>query len=141
MLGRMVARSAHDAAAVPAGEAAGRVDDLRGKHCLVVSYRRDGTPIPTPVWFGLDEGRVYFRAEGDSGKVKRIRANPTVRLAPCDSRGRPTGPLLEATARVLAPGEEHTAERAIGTRYGPGRRLYERWFTLPGGVYVECTPA
>src|SRR4029453_8567756 len=92
-LHRFYARGIHadaqDAATQPAN---GTLNDLDASHyCLVVTYRRDGTPVPTPVWFGIDDGRVFFRAEGDSGKVKRIRANATVRAAPCDGRGRPSG--------------------------------------------------
>ncbi len=135
---RGIHADAHAAATVPAD---GGIDDLDGAHyCLVVSYRRDGTPVPTPVWFGIDDGRVYFRAEGDSGKVKRIRAKQSVRVAPCDGRGRPSGPPFEATARVVGPDEEDRAERAIQRNYGRARRVYERWLTLPGAAYVEIAP-
>ncbi|HWX73857.1 MAG TPA: PPOX class F420-dependent oxidoreductase [Solirubrobacteraceae bacterium] len=118
---------------------------LRGaKYCLLVSYRRSGEPVPTPVWFGLDdEGRLYVRSEADVGKVKRIRANPRVRVAPANSRGKPTGPLAEGTARVLAPHESAPAELVLQANYGPGRKLYEA-LGAPLGVervYLEVTPA
>jgi uncharacterized protein len=117
---------------------------LRGrKHCLVVSFRRSGDPVPTPVWFGHDGERVYFRSEERVGKVKRIRANPRVLLAPCDSRGKPLGPAAEGRARVLPPEREASAEAAIQANFGLGRRMYESVAMSlgPEGVYVEVEPA
>ena len=117
---------------------------LRGhKYCLLVSFRRSGEPIPTPVWFGLDaDGRLYVRTEADAAKVKRIRANPRVRVAPATVRGKPVGPLAEGTARVLPAGEESRAESSLQANYGLGRRLYEGMAAGPLGVatvYLEVT--
>ena len=126
---------------VAESEALGTVDTLDGAHyCLVVSFRRDGTPVPTPVWFGVEDGRIYFRGEAGSGKLKRIRANPTVRVARCDARGRPGAPPFDGTARLLPPDEAARAERAIQRNYRRARLVYERWLTLPGAAYVEITP-
>jgi uncharacterized protein len=118
---------------------------LRGhKYCLLVTFRRSGEPVPTPVWFGLDrEGRLYVRTESDAGKVKRIRADGRARVCPASVRGRPEGPLAEGTARILAPEERARAESALKANYGLGRRLYER---LLGGAlgadttYLEVVP-
>jgi PPOX class probable F420-dependent enzyme len=135
-----------DAFAAASGEAtAGGFGALRGhKYCLLVSFRRSGEPIPTPVWFGLDaEGKLYVRTETGAAKVRRIRANPRVRVAPATVRGKPLGPLAEATARVLPAGEEARAEAALRANYGLGRRLYEGIATGPLGVptvYLELTP-
>jgi uncharacterized protein len=93
------------------------------KHCLLVTFRRSGEPVPTPVWFGLEGGRVYARSEERVGKVKRIRANPRVLVAPCDNRGKPAGSAAEGRARILAPEEEAAAERAIQSNFGLGRKL------------------
>jgi len=112
------------------------------KHCLLVTFRRSGEPVPTPVWFGIDAGKVYARSEARLGKVKRIRANPRVLAAPCDNRGKPKGPAAEGRARILPPGEEERAERAIQSNFGLGRRMYEgvAMNVGPEGVYVEVTP-
>jgi PPOX class probable F420-dependent enzyme len=119
-------------------------DHLEGhKHCLLVSFRRSGEPIPTPVWFGLAEGKVYFRSESRVGKVKRIRANPRVLVAPCDNRGKPRGPAAEGRARIVTEAEEAAAEVAIQANFGLGRRLYEgvAMNAGPEGVYAEVIPA
>jgi PPOX class probable F420-dependent enzyme len=123
----------------------GRGFELLGgrKYCLLTSFRRSGEPVPTPVWFGLAEQRLYFHSEATVGKVKRIKANPRVRVAPCDLRGKPLGPPTEGIARVLAPEDEQRAERAIAANYGWGRRVYERLGerVTAGMVYIEVIPA
>ena len=114
------------------------------KYALLISYRRDGEGVPSPVWFGRDEqDRVYFVSEEASGKAKRIRHNPEVRLAPCDLRGKPLGPPAVGIARILDPGELEHAERTIAANYGLGRRLYEGMAVRVAGVsgvYVEVQP-
>ena len=65
------------------------------RYCTVVSFRRDGAPVATPVWFGAaTTARCYFRSLAESYKIRRIRANPRVLVAPCTRRGRPTGSPL-----------------------------------------------
>jgi uncharacterized protein len=117
-------------------------DALRGhKYALLVSFRRSGEPVPTPVWFGLDtDGRLYVRTEHESGKVKRVRANGRVLVGPATVRGRPLGPLAEGSARVLPADEEQRAERALARSYGLGRRLYEAVLGRGAADYLEVTP-
>jgi PPOX class probable F420-dependent enzyme len=140
-------RMRHPAAAAAArSEPTARgFDALRGrKYCLLVSYRRSGEPVPTPVWFGLDgEGRLYVRTEAAAAKVKRIRTDPRVLVAPSNVRGKPAGPLAEGSARVLSAEEHERAERALRANYGLERRLYERVFARTGVplTYLEVTPS
>jgi uncharacterized protein len=117
---------------------------LRGhKYCLLVTYKRSGDPVPTPVWFALDgEGRAVIRTEADCPKVRRIRANAHVRLAPATARGKPVGPLAEGTARELDAADHARAEATLQSQYGLGRKLYEG-MSGPLGVkttYLEVTP-
>src|SRR5688500_7634040 len=110
-------------------------------YCLLVTYRRDGTPVPTPVWVARDGERLVFESDADAPKVKRLRRNPQVRVAPCNSRGRPLGPPLEARARILGPEEEAAAERALADRHGLQRRIAQRLRpeAPEGPAYVEVT--
>jgi len=114
------------------------------KYCLLVTYRRSGEPVPTPVWFGLGERALYVRSEANVAKVKRIRNDPRVRVAPCTVRGKPLGPPAEGRARVLETERDaEIAETALRSNYGMGRRLYEGVATGPLGiatVYLEITP-
>jgi PPOX class probable F420-dependent enzyme len=140
---RMRHRDASTAAR--AGASTSGFDALRGhKYCLLVTYRRSGEPVPTPVWFGLEgESALFVRTESGSGKVKRIRRDPRVLVGPANARGKPAGPLAEGAARVLGPEDEQRAERALRANYGLGRRLYEGMSGPLGAqaVYLEVTPA
>jgi uncharacterized protein len=112
-------------------------------YTLLITYRAGGEGVPSPVWFGRDEqDQVYFNTEEAAAKVKRIRPNPEVRLAPCDRRGKPLGPPAVGIARILDPGESEHAERTIAANYGLGRRLYEGMSARlsVSTVYVEVHP-
>jgi hypothetical protein len=139
---RMRHKAAFETAAKPgtASDFAG----LRGhKYMLLVTFRRDGSAVPTPVWFAvLDDRRLVTHTEERTAKVRRIRHDPRVRVFPCDPRGKPLGPGVEGTARILASTEAcERAEAALDRHYGRTRRLYEM---LMGGeegmVYLEVTP-
>jgi uncharacterized protein len=119
-------------------------EHLRGhKYCLLVTYKRSGEAVPTPVWFGLGEGKLYVRSEANVAKVKRLRADSRVRVAPCTVRGRPLGPPAEGLARVLDRPSEEEAEAALQENYGLGRKVYEGAGGVLGTatVYLEITPA
>ena len=83
-----------------------------------------------------------MRSERSSGKVKRLRRDARLLLAPCTVRGRPIGAPLEASARVLDGEEEPGAERALAMRYGLGRELFERAMDLMrvDMCYLEIMP-
>jgi PPOX class probable F420-dependent enzyme len=116
------------------------------KYCELVSFRRTGTPVSTPVWFALDGERLYFKTDDPSGKVRRIHRDPHVQVAPCSLRGRRLAPALPGTARILAPDEEGVAEHILRERYGPVRRLFgllvEPILRRRGlrAVYLEVVP-
>ncbi|MBA2765170.1 MAG: PPOX class F420-dependent oxidoreductase [Thermoleophilaceae bacterium] len=112
------------------------------KYALLETFRANGQVVPTPIWFGLADGRVFVRTEAKVGKVKRIRANGRARLAPCNARGRPLGPAVEGTARILAPDEEPHAEAALAANYGVSRKIYESAGEKLGvdAIYIEVTP-
>ncbi|MFC9927640.1 PPOX class F420-dependent oxidoreductase [Streptomyces sp. NPDC127190] len=99
-----------------------RLDRLgSGKYLLVTSYRKNGTPVATPVWVVRDGDTLGVWTAADSWKVKRIRRRPDVLVGPCDVRGNPTGDQTPATA-VLA-------DRATTARY---RTLIARKYGVLG---------
>ena len=118
-------------------------DHLEGhKYALLVTYRRSGEAVPTPVWFGVDaQGRFYARTGKLAAKVKRIRSDPRVRVAPCTVRGVPKGPYAEGIARVVSVDEQEHAERSLQSNYGLGRKLYEGSAGSMEAFYIEVAPA
>jgi PPOX class probable F420-dependent enzyme len=144
-LARLAAKLAPaQARAVAAASRSGSLEDVRAcKSSLLVTFRRDGTPVPTPAWAAEREDRLYVRSERSSGKVKRLRGDARMLIAPSTGRGRPLGAPLEAFARVLAADEEAGAERVLADRYGFGRWLFELTVDLlrVDMCYLEITPA
>src|SRR5438874_12490748 len=129
------------AARIADQEPTGRLEDLKGhKYCLLVSYRKNGQPMPSPLWFGTGNGKLYFQTSPTGYKVKRIERNAEVRVAPCTSRGKPLGPPFVGRARVLPDSEGAEAERWLQANYGLGRRLYSLFGNRVESVYVEVTP-
>jgi len=122
-------------------EPTGRIEDLHGrKYCVLVTYRKNGAAIPSPLWFGVGNGKIYVHTAGV--KLTRIKRNPNVLVAPCTFRGRPLAPPIKATARLLSSGTESDAEKSIQSNYGLQRRMYNRMLgDLDAvGTYVEITP-
>ncbi|MEA2152651.1 MAG: uncharacterized protein QOI18_884 [Solirubrobacteraceae bacterium] len=141
---RLAARSApRGAGAIGRAPRTGTIAQVAAcKRALLVTYRRDGTPVPTPVWAAIAAGRLYVRSERSSGKVKRLRNDGRLLVAPCTVRGKPLGAPLEARARVLPTAQETIGERALAQRYGLGRELFERAMDLlrVDMCFLEVTP-
>lgn len=97
-------------------------DSIHGqKYISLLTFRKNGVGVATPLWFGEENGKLYLMTRSDMGKMKRIRNNPQVKVAACTMRGKVTGPEFGATARVL-PVEEHArARQAINRRYWMAR--------------------
>jgi uncharacterized protein len=87
------------------------------------SFRKNGQGVAVPVWFAEEDGVLYVYSEAASGKVKRIRNNPRVRVAPCDMRGRVKGDWLDAAARILEGAEARRADDRLNAKYGFQKRL------------------
>lgn len=90
----------------------------------VTTYRRDGTPVPTPVWHAVDGEVVYTTTLADSGKVKRIRNNPRVTIAACDKAGRLTGPEHAGVATILLGDGHRRAVRIKEARHHLARLVH-----------------
>jgi uncharacterized protein len=80
---------------------------------LLTTYKRDGTPIGTPVNIAVDGNRAFVRTFDTAWKLKRIHNNPEVEIAPSTWRGRPTGPAIRARARLLEGEESAYAGRLL----------------------------
>jgi PPOX class probable F420-dependent enzyme len=114
--------------------------NLDASYCLLTTFKRDGTAVPTPVWFALHERALYVRSDAQAGKVKRIRRDSRVSVAPCTARGKPTGKAVAGRARILPATESAPAEAALTRRYGLGRRIYKLLSGSDDRVYIEVRP-
>ena len=111
--------------------------EIRGqKYISLTTFRKSGVGVPTPVWFGEQDEKLYVMTRGDMGKSKRIRNNPNVRVAPCTIRGKVTGPEFTATARILPLQDQSRARQTINRKYWMARipLIWSRTDT-----YIELT--
>jgi uncharacterized protein len=83
-----------------------------GRFLSVTSFKRDGTGVATPLWSVSDGERLFAFTDLHSGKVKRIRRNPRVLVAPCRVNGKLRGAPVPASAEVLT--ETADLERVRG---------------------------
>ncbi|HEX6675224.1 MAG TPA: PPOX class F420-dependent oxidoreductase [Actinomycetes bacterium] len=104
---------------VPAVAAPELARFARQKTAVLTSYRRDGTPVATPLSVVVDGDRLLIRSYQKSGKARRIRRRPEVEIAPSTARGRPTGPATRATARLLDGADARRAAWLLNRKY-PG---------------------
>lgn len=100
----------------------------RSSYLLVTTFRRDGTPVPTPVWVARDGDELIIWSQTTAGKIKRIRNSGAVELADCDFRGRAKGETVKGTARIL---DGEATER--------GRRLLKKKYGLTGHVTISAS--
>ena len=84
----------------------------------LTTFRRDGRAVPTPVWVVPLDGGLGVWTPGSSGKVKRIRRDGAVTLAPCTRRGVPQGEAVRGTARVLDEAGTRRVRAAVRRKYG-----------------------
>ena len=89
------------------------------KYISLETYRRDGTAVRTPLWFAGDAGanEFYVSTPASSGKVKRIRRYPRVRVAACDFSGKVKGEWFEAEARFCDAQEAKRAGTLLNRKY------------------------
>lgn len=96
------------------------LDALSGaRYALLRSFRRDGTPVDTPIWFGLDGGALLFRTKRGP-KTTRLTARRDVELTACDYRGRvrPGATTVAGRATILSGVDAERANRILHRRYG-----------------------
>jgi PPOX class probable F420-dependent enzyme len=90
---------------------------VRQKTVLLTTYRRDGSPVATPVSIAVDGDHAFIRSFERAGKTRRLRRNPEVEIAPSTTRGNPTGPALHARARLLSAGEARRAASLLERKH------------------------
>ena len=116
----------------------------KSKYLSLTTFRRDGTPVATPVWVAQHGNDLVVVTQRSSGKAKRLRNDSRVLLAPCDMRGRVDGEIVEGTARLQDDAETATSIDLIRRRHGLIARLSFWWedrraANSPTGSHVGIT--
>jgi len=107
----------------------------RHQYISLVTFRRSGETVKTPVWFAKHGGKFYVFTAAGSGKVKRLRNDRRIRAAPCGPRGRLRGEWIEGQARRIEdPAIERAAYAALLAKYGWQMRVLNFFSRLSGRI-------
>lgn len=98
-----------------------------GKYVSLTTFKKDGTPVATPLWGVRDGDTLLVWTTTESWKVKRIRRNSAVTVAPCTARGKVEGDAVDAVATILDSAGTEKARSAISSKYG-----ILGWLTVTG---------
>ncbi|MBO0835868.1 MAG: PPOX class F420-dependent oxidoreductase [Actinobacteria bacterium] len=88
------------------------------EYVALTTYRRDGTPVTTPVWIALDGDRLVIWTAARSGKARRLRLTPHLRLAPSDYHGSALGETVSGSGTILDRGALPRARQVMLAKYG-----------------------
>lgn len=104
-----------------------RQPDLKDqKFVSLTTFKRNGEPVASAMWIVGDGDQLWAWTPADAWKVKRIRRDPRVTLAPCGRTGKvsPGHPVVDATAEVRTDAHEVArVESLIKRKYGVEFRL------------------
>ena len=113
------------------------------KYLLFTTFRRDGTPVSTPVWsVPLGPGQLGFWTSSGSGKAKRLAHTSEVTVQPCDGRGKlkPGTEPVEATARIVSGSDMEEIRRKVTEKYGFMTKVTKLLGTIGGIVKRNRIP-
>lgn len=91
----------------------------------VETFRKSGAGVRTPVWFVEYNRELCFTTEASSGKVKRLRRNPSVMVAPCRVNGELLGEWYPARARLLQADEIAAVKKIYARKYGLMKKAFD----------------
>ena len=110
----------------------------------LTTYRKSGEGVVTPVWFVQNDGKLYVTTSDTSGKVKRLRRNPQVKLAPSDFSGKPLGPQINGSVHFPSKAEWEALRDLFLAKYGMQFRFFSYTWRLRGqnsNIYLEISPS
>ena len=109
---------------------------LDQKYINLETYKKDGTPIRTPVWFVIDKNLIYVITRESTGKVKRLRNNQNVRIVPCSFKGEPKNEWMKGAAEKITGDEADKVIKLRKKKYGMFVRLIGVFTSQKGNIVV-----
>ncbi|MBW2493825.1 MAG: PPOX class F420-dependent oxidoreductase [Deltaproteobacteria bacterium] len=107
----------------------------RQRYISLATFRRSGEAVRTPVWFAQRGEKFFVFTAADSGKVKRLRNDARIRVAPCGPRGRLRGEWIDGEARRIEDSATQSAAyAALLAKYGWQMRVLNFFSKLSGRI-------
>jgi len=96
-----------------------RTQDFKDKkYILLETYKKDNTAVQTPVWFVMLDETIHVVTRENTGKVKRLRNNKSVRIALCTFNGKIKGQWISGTAKFVTAEKSRDAIELRKKKYG-----------------------
>ena len=106
------------------------------KYISLETYKKDKTPIRTPVWFVIDDDRICITTKETTGKVKRLRNNQNVRIAVCSMKGEIKNDWVSGTAKMIVGDDAEKIIKLRKKKYGFSARLISVFTSQKGNNVV-----
>ena len=103
------------------------------KYLNLETYKKDQTPVKTPVWFVIENDQIYITTKETTGKVKRLRNNQNGRIAVCSMKGDIKGDWISVGLEQI--NEDSDVEKIVKLRkkkYGFSARLISMFTSQKG---------
>lgn len=88
------------------------------KYINLETYKKSGQAVRTPVWFVISDEHIFVLTSQNTGKIKRIRNNPAIKIMPCGIRGDSKGEWVEGLARIATESEMQNTIKLRYKKYG-----------------------
>ena len=109
---------------------------LDQKYVNLETYKKDGTPVRTPVWFMIDNGIIYVITREKTGKVKRLKNNQNIRIVPCSFTGESKSEWINGIAQKITGEEVEKAIKLRKKKYGFSARITGLFSSQKGNPIV-----
>ena len=103
------------------------------KYLNLETFRKNGQGVKTPVWFAAEpsakldsnDAKLYVYTIGNAGKLKRIRNQANVKIAPCNMRGDVKSDWVGARAEILTGTQAQHGMELLNKKYFPWKQLLD----------------
>ena len=109
---------------------------LDQKYINLETYKKDGTPVRTPVWFVIDNDLIYVITRDSTGKVKRLKNNQDVQIVSCAFKGEPKNEWIKGKAEKITGEKADIAIKLRKKKYGMSARLIGLFTSQKGNLVV-----
>jgi len=106
------------------------------KYINFETYKKDGSPVRTPVWFVIDNDLLYVITREYTGKVKRLKNNQNVRIVSCSFQGEPKNEWVEGKAQIITGNDADKIIKLRKKKYGFSSRLISLFTSQKGNLVV-----
>ena len=109
---------------------------LDQKYINLETYKKDGTPVRTPVWFVIDNDLIYVITRDSTGKVKRLENNQDVQIVSCSFKGEPKNEWIKGKAEKITGEKADIAIKLRKKKYGMSARVIGLFTSQKGNLTV-----